>query len=88
MKVIRILILGGVLTLAACKPAGTGGSAATDAKPSGPPVATVNGEPISREFFEFYVKGVTGSPRASSRRSSAISCSTTSYARRWSPSRR
>jgi peptidyl-prolyl cis-trans isomerase C len=62
MKVIPFLVLAGALALVGCKPGGSGGSASTDTKSSGPPVATVNGEPISREFYEFYVKGVAGKP--------------------------
>ncbi len=36
-----------------------GGSAASSSDTS-PPVATVNGVPITRNFFDFYVKGITG----------------------------
>jgi peptidyl-prolyl cis-trans isomerase C len=41
--------------LAACQP--KTGAQATD---NSPPVATVDGTPISRDFYEFYIKGVTG----------------------------
>jgi len=40
--------------LAACQPKT---SAVTD---SSPPVATVNGAPITRNFYDFYIKGITG----------------------------
>jgi len=61
MKVIGLLVIAGTLALVGCKPAGSGG-AATSAKPSGPPVATVNGTPIGRDLYDFYVKGVAGKP--------------------------
>ncbi len=44
-------------TLAACQPK-TGSDAA--APNLGPPVATVDGQPIGKELYEFYVKGVAG----------------------------
>lgn len=47
----------GLALLSACQPKPT--APATPASTS-PPVATVNGQPISRELFEFYVKGMTG----------------------------
>jgi peptidyl-prolyl cis-trans isomerase C len=55
----RILYLAVTLAalgaLGACQPK----TAATPADTS-PPVATVNGVPVSRDLYEFYVKGVTG----------------------------
>ena len=41
--------------LAACQPrtSGTGGD-------NSPPVATVNGAPITRDFYDVYIKGITG----------------------------
>src|SRR5215469_4102159 len=42
--------------LAACQPK-TAGTAANDNSPA---VATVNGTPITRSFYDFYIKGVTG----------------------------
>jgi peptidyl-prolyl cis-trans isomerase C len=42
--------------LAACQPK-TSGIAAGD---TSPPVATVNGAPITRNFYDFYIKGITG----------------------------
>ncbi len=53
----RLLLLLPVLAaLAACQPK-TAGTAVVD---NSPPVATVNGVPISRNFYDFYIKGVTG----------------------------
>ena len=53
----RLLLLLPVLAaLAACQPK-TAGTAVVD---TSPPVATVNGVPISRNFYDFYIKGVTG----------------------------
>jgi peptidyl-prolyl cis-trans isomerase C len=43
--------------LAACQPKGT---ASVSAGNQSPPVAVVNGVPISRDFYEFYVKGIAG----------------------------
>ena len=45
-----------LVALAACQPK-TGGTAAND---NSPPVATVNGTPITRNFYDFYIKGITG----------------------------
>ena len=42
--------------LAACQPK-TGGTAVNDNSPA---VATVNGVPITRNFWDFYIKGITG----------------------------
>jgi len=68
----RFFVLGLLVVLAACQPkgaapapttAGAGTSAAaapaTSADNSAP-VATVNGTPISREFYEFYAQGLAG----------------------------
>jgi len=55
----RLLFLAAVFAaLSACQPKS---SAPTD--PS-PPVATVNGQPITRDFYEFYIKGISGKPSA------------------------
>ena len=55
----RILVLAAALAvLAACQPQ-AGGSSAVD---RAVPVATVNGAVIGRDFFEFYIKGITGKP--------------------------
>jgi peptidyl-prolyl cis-trans isomerase C len=48
--------------LAACHPQNAPQSAAAD---TSPPVVTVNGVPIRRDFFEFYVKGITGGKKPS-----------------------
>lgn len=65
MKYVRILFLAGFVGslagLVACQPK-TSGSPSTD---NSPPVATVNGTAISRDFFEFYVKGITGGKTSS-----------------------
>jgi peptidyl-prolyl cis-trans isomerase C len=56
MKNVALTCLIAVLALAGCQQK----SAAPAAAGEGPPVATVNGTPIGREFFEFYVKGISG----------------------------
>ena len=61
----RILVTAAALAtlaaLAACQPktAATSGPADTS-----PPVATVNGTPITRDLYEFYIKGITGKSSA------------------------
>jgi hypothetical protein len=52
----RLIVLAALLAvLAACQPKGTApGSADTS-----PPVASVNDQPITRDFYEFYIKGIT-----------------------------
>jgi len=50
------LLLSALAALAACQPK-TAGTAVND---TSPPVATVNGAPITRNFYDFYIKGVTG----------------------------
>jgi peptidyl-prolyl cis-trans isomerase C len=67
MKHLRTLLpLAGLLGLVACQPnAGGGGAAAAAGGSSGPgaqPVATVNGAPITRDFYEYYVKQIAGRP--------------------------
>jgi peptidyl-prolyl cis-trans isomerase C len=53
----RIALLSLLLVaLAACQPK-TAGTAVNDNSPA---VATVNGAPISRNFYDFYIKGITG----------------------------
>src|SRR5437660_2163118 len=54
MKHSRILFLAALAALAACQPK----SGVTTADTS-PPVATVDGSPISRDFYEFHIKGIT-----------------------------
>jgi len=59
MNLSRFLLLAAaVLALGACQPKA---SAPAD---TSPPVATVNGQPISRDLYEFYVKSVTGKTSA------------------------
>ena len=62
MNYLRTLSLtAAVFALAACQPqAGGGGAPAAGSASSSPPVATVNGTPIRKDFFEFYVKQITG----------------------------
>jgi len=57
MNYTRILFVTGLLGLASCQPNTGGLTAATD---HSPPVATVNGSTISRDFFESYIKAITG----------------------------
>jgi peptidyl-prolyl cis-trans isomerase C len=53
----RIALLALVLAaLAACQPK----SAGTVVSDNSPAVATVNGAPITRNFYDFYIKGITG----------------------------
>lgn len=55
MNYSRLFVLvATVSALAACQPKGTATTGDTS-----PPVATVNGAPISRDFYEFYIKGIT-----------------------------
>ena len=57
MKIMKVVALSALVSLAAC---GGGGEKAT--APAIKPVATVNGKPVSREAFEFVVKRLTGKP--------------------------
>ena len=51
----RLIVLATLLAaVAACQPKSTATSTDTS-----PPVATVNGVPITRDFYEFYIKGIT-----------------------------
>jgi peptidyl-prolyl cis-trans isomerase C len=65
MKHLRIILCltAALVVLAACQklPFGSASqSSSTPATPASPAVATVDGTPISRSFYEFYIKGVTG----------------------------
>jgi peptidyl-prolyl cis-trans isomerase C len=58
MNYARIVVLAGVLTaLAACQPKGASTTAAADTSPA---LATVNGTPITQNFFDFYIKAISG----------------------------
>ncbi|HKZ74631.1 MAG TPA: peptidylprolyl isomerase [Steroidobacteraceae bacterium] len=57
MNPIRLLPVIALVALAACQRAGTGGA---EREPAAAPVATVNGKPISRDFFESYLKAAAG----------------------------
>ena len=55
----RILVLAIALgALAACQPKG----AATSIGDTSPTLATVNGTPITQNFFDFYIKAIAGKP--------------------------
>jgi peptidyl-prolyl cis-trans isomerase C len=61
MKYYRILLLAGALALAACqKPDAAATSTANAPTADNPAIATVNGQPITKSFFDFYLRGVTG----------------------------
>ena len=58
MNYVRILVLASVLTaLAACQPQGAATTAAADTSAT---LATVNGTKITQNFFDFYVKAISG----------------------------
>ncbi len=60
MKHLRILCLTAALVaLAACQ-SKSPSSSGSESSSSSPAVATVDGTPISRDFYEFYIKGITG----------------------------
>jgi peptidyl-prolyl cis-trans isomerase C len=60
MKHLSLVLLPLALAaLGACQP-----KSATTSAAGSPPVATVNGSPISRDFYEFYIKGITGKTSA------------------------
>ncbi len=62
MNYSRILVTAAALTaLAACQPKTAATTAAADTSPA---IATVNGSPITRDFYEFYIKGITGKTSA------------------------
>jgi len=56
----RLLILAGLLALTACQPKGADTQTETGLNDGKPPVATVNGEPISQVFFASYIKAISG----------------------------
>ncbi len=58
MNYVRLLVLASVLTgLGACAPKGATTTAAADTSPT---LATVNGTVITQNFFDFYVKAISG----------------------------
>jgi peptidyl-prolyl cis-trans isomerase C len=58
MNYARIVALAAVLTaLAACQPKGGATTAAADTSPA---LATVNGTTITQNFFDFYIKAISG----------------------------
>jgi peptidyl-prolyl cis-trans isomerase C len=59
MNYSRILLLAGILGLAACQPK-TGSGALTMPSDNSPAIATVNGTNISQNFFDQYIKAITG----------------------------
>ena len=62
MNYSRLLFLAAALAaLAACQPKTAATATVADTSPA---VATVNGSPISRDFYEFYIKGITGKTAA------------------------
>jgi peptidyl-prolyl cis-trans isomerase C len=63
MNLSRTLLLPAALAvaLAACQPKASAPAAAADTSAT---VATVNGQPITRDFYEYYVKSLSGKPSA------------------------
>jgi len=62
MNHLRLLLLAAALAaLAACQPKPAQPAGFTDTSPA---IATVNGTPITRDFYEFYIKGITGKTSA------------------------
>jgi peptidyl-prolyl cis-trans isomerase C len=64
MKHYQILFLVGLLALAGCQKKDADAAAASAPSATNPAIATVNGQPITKDFFEFYVKGISGKPSA------------------------
>jgi peptidyl-prolyl cis-trans isomerase C len=62
MKIYKLLPLLAACALAACAKSGTPvqGNTAAPANPADKPVATINGTPISRAMFEYFVKNTAG----------------------------
>ena len=57
MNYSRILVTTAALAaLAACQPKTATTAAVADTSPA---IATVNGSPITRDLYEFYIKGIT-----------------------------
>src|SRR6185437_7175182 len=69
MKIEKLLPLMAACALAACAKSGTPAQSAAStghatANPADKPVATVNGTPISRDMFEYFVKSTANKPSA------------------------
>src|ERR1700722_15142142 len=65
MKFLKLVPLAALLLLTACsKSATTAQAPASNAAPTEPAVATVNGTPITRAMFEYYVKNTAGKTAA------------------------
>jgi len=66
MKLIPFALTAALAVLAGCQqgPAPASDTAATTATTAAKPLLTVNGTPVSEEFFDFYVKNVAGKPAA------------------------
>ncbi|HLK70416.1 MAG TPA: peptidylprolyl isomerase [Steroidobacteraceae bacterium] len=69
MKIDKLLLLAAACALAACAKTGTSTQATATAgnaasNPADKPVATVNGTPISRDEFEYFVKNTANKPSA------------------------
>jgi peptidyl-prolyl cis-trans isomerase C len=64
MNYYRILLLAGLLALAGCQKKEAQEPAAMAPSAENPTLATVNGQPITKDFFEFYVRGIAGKPSA------------------------
>jgi peptidyl-prolyl cis-trans isomerase C len=62
MKHFGILLFAGLLALAGCQKKEAATPAANAPSATNPALATVNGQPITQDFFEFYVKGISGKP--------------------------
>ena len=64
MKHLRILgLTAALVALAACQQnssSGTTGQSSSSSPAASPTVATVDGTPIDRDSYEFYIKGITG----------------------------
>ncbi|MGA2024939.1 MAG: peptidylprolyl isomerase, partial [Steroidobacteraceae bacterium] len=60
MNILKIMPVAALLLLSACNKLGSSPNAATTAAPAEKPVATVNGEPISRAMFDYYIKNTAG----------------------------
>src|SRR5579871_592714 len=69
MKIDKLLLLAAACALAACAKTGTSTQATAKAgnaasNPADKPVATVNGTPITRDEFEYFVKNTANKPSA------------------------